>query len=49
MTILVIISGGIVIHAVMYPDYPFNKELFRRTFHRPGFSLFMTPITQIFQ
>ncbi|GIY57160.1 transient receptor potential cation channel subfamily M member 2 [Caerostris extrusa] len=47
MTILVIISGGIVIHAVMYPDYPFNKELFRRTFHKAWFSLFMTPITDL--
>ncbi|KAF8787695.1 Transient receptor potential cation channel like protein [Argiope bruennichi] len=47
MTILVIISGGIVIHAVMYPDYPFNKELFRRTFHKAWFSLFLTPITDL--
>ncbi|XP_054723861.1 protein ced-11-like [Uloborus diversus] len=47
MTILVIISGGIVIHAVMYPDYPFNIELFRRTFHKAWFSLFMTPIDDL--
>ncbi|CAL1287803.1 unnamed protein product, partial [Larinioides sclopetarius] len=47
MTILVIISGGIVIHAAMYPDYPFNKELFRRTFHKAWFSLFLTPISDL--
>nr|XP_042901467.1 transient receptor potential cation channel subfamily M member 2 [Parasteatoda tepidariorum] len=47
MTILVIISGGIVIHAAMYPDYPFSAELFRRTFHKAWFSLFMTPVSDL--
>ncbi|XP_022251000.1 protein ced-11-like isoform X2 [Limulus polyphemus] len=47
MTLLVIISGGIVIHAVIYPDYPMNPELFRRTFHRAWFSLFLTPIADL--
>ncbi|XP_076316396.1 transient receptor potential cation channel subfamily M member-like 2 isoform X3 [Tachypleus tridentatus] len=44
MTLLVIISGGIVIHAVLYPDYPLSAELFRRTFHRAWFSMYLTPI-----
>lgn len=47
MTLLVIISGGIVIQALLYPDYPLTTELFRRTFHRAWFSLFLTPISDL--
>lgn len=47
MALLVIISGGIVAHALLYPDYPFNLELLRRTFHRAWFSLFLTPISDL--
>ncbi|UYV68963.1 TRPM [Cordylochernes scorpioides] len=47
MTLLVIISGGIVMHAVLYPDYPFSVELFRRVFHKAWFSLFLTPISDL--
>ncbi|CAN8019239.1 unnamed protein product [Ixodes persulcatus] len=47
MALLVIISGGIVAHALLYPDYPFNGELLRRTFHRAWFSLFLTPISDL--
>ncbi|KAH8024834.1 hypothetical protein HPB51_001467 [Rhipicephalus microplus] len=47
MALLVIISGGIVAHALLYPDYPFNLELLRRTFHRAWFSLFLTPIADL--
>ncbi|GFQ90467.1 protein ced-11, partial [Trichonephila clavata] len=47
MTLLVIISGGIVLQAVLYPDYPLSIELFRQTFHRAWFSLFLTPIGEL--
>uniref|UniRef100_A0A1W7RAU8 Protein ced-11 n=1 Tax=Hadrurus spadix TaxID=141984 RepID=A0A1W7RAU8_9SCOR len=47
MVLLIIISGGIVIHAVLYPDYPLSIELFRRTFHKAWFSLFLTPIDDL--
>ncbi|XP_042900024.1 transient receptor potential cation channel subfamily M member-like 2 isoform X2 [Parasteatoda tepidariorum] len=47
MTLLVIISGGIVIQAVLYPDYPLSIELFRKAFHRAWFSLFLTPIGEL--
>ncbi|GFT92083.1 protein ced-11 [Nephila pilipes] len=47
MTLLVIISGGIVLQAVLYPDYPLSIELFRQTFHRAWFSLFLTPIAEL--
>nr|UPO70949.1 sTRP4 [Mesobuthus martensii] len=47
MVLLIIISGGIVIHAVLYPDFPLGVELFRRTFHKAWFSLFLTPIDDL--
>ncbi|XP_076347471.1 transient receptor potential cation channel subfamily M member-like 2 isoform X4 [Tachypleus tridentatus] len=47
MTLLVIISCGVVIHATIYPDYPLTSELFRRTFHRAWFSMFLTPIADL--
>ncbi|CAL1261896.1 unnamed protein product [Larinioides sclopetarius] len=47
MTMLVIISGGIVLQAVLYPDYPLTVELFRQAFHRAWFSLFLTPISEL--
>ncbi|KAF8770629.1 Transient receptor potential cation channel like protein [Argiope bruennichi] len=47
MTLLVIISGGIVLQAVLYPDYPLTLELFRQAFHRAWFSLFLTPIGEL--
>ncbi|XP_023240584.1 protein ced-11-like, partial [Centruroides sculpturatus] len=47
MTMLVIISGGIVIQATLYPDFPLDTELFRRAFHRAWFSLFITPIDEL--
>ncbi|XP_076343398.1 transient receptor potential cation channel subfamily M member-like 2 [Tachypleus tridentatus] len=47
MAILVIISCGVVIHAVIYPDYPLSSELFRRTFHRAWFSIFLAPVEDL--
>lgn len=47
MTLLVIISGGIVLQAVLYPDYPLEVEMFRQAFHRAWFSLFLTPIGEL--
>ncbi|XP_022254350.1 transient receptor potential cation channel subfamily M member 2-like [Limulus polyphemus] len=47
MAILVIISCGVVIHAVIYPDFPLSSELFRRTFHRAWFSIFLAPIEDL--
>ncbi|KAG8179377.1 hypothetical protein JTE90_012073 [Oedothorax gibbosus] len=47
MVLLVIISGGIVLQAVLYPDYPLTAELFRQTFHRAWFSMFLTPISEL--
>ncbi|KAH9369533.1 hypothetical protein HPB48_019676 [Haemaphysalis longicornis] len=43
LALLVIISGGIVMHAILYPDYPLTAEIFRRIFHKAWFSLYLTP------
>ncbi|KAL1469811.1 hypothetical protein MTO96_024793 [Rhipicephalus appendiculatus] len=47
MALLVIICGGIVVHVMMYPDYPITVELFRRIFHMAWFSLWLTPIDEL--
>lgn len=47
LALLFIISSGIVIHSVIYPDYPITPELFRRVFHKAWFTLFLTPITDL--
>ncbi|XP_064474206.1 transient receptor potential cation channel subfamily M member 2-like isoform X2 [Ornithodoros turicata] len=47
MALLVIISGGIVAHALLYPDFPFSVELVRRAFHRAWFALFLTHISDL--
>lgn len=47
LAMLIIISSGIVIHAVIYPDYPMGKELLRRAFHRTVFSMFLTFIADL--
>ena len=44
VTILVIISNGIVIHAVVFPDYPLNWELIRRAFFDAITAFFLMPI-----
>ncbi|GFR27034.1 transient receptor potential cation channel subfamily M member 2 [Trichonephila clavata] len=43
VTMLVIISNGIVIHATIYPDYPLGWELARRAFYNAMISFFLTP------
>lgn len=44
VTILVIISNGIALHAAVYPDYPFNLELVRRAFFDSLTSFFLVPM-----
>ncbi|KAF8767339.1 Transient receptor potential cation channel like protein [Argiope bruennichi] len=43
VTALIVISNGIVIHATIYPDYPLNGELVRRTFFDAMIAFFLTP------
>ncbi|XP_014670278.1 PREDICTED: transient receptor potential cation channel subfamily M member 3-like [Priapulus caudatus] len=45
---LIFMAGGaVVMHAVIYPDFPINEELFRSAFHRAWFSLFITPVSEL--
>ncbi|GBM32255.1 Protein ced-11 [Araneus ventricosus] len=43
VTMLVVISNGIVIHSTIYPDYPLGWELVRRAFFDAIISFFLTP------
>jgi hypothetical protein len=43
LSVLVMVSFGVVIQTVLYPDSPLTNELFRKTFHRAFFTLFGTP------
>ncbi|XP_022706113.1 transient receptor potential cation channel subfamily M member 2-like isoform X2 [Varroa jacobsoni] len=47
MALLVMISGGIAVQAMMYPDHPWNWNLARMTVYRAVFSLFLTPVTEL--
>lgn len=47
MALLVIVSSGIVIQTVLYPDRQLDGETFRVTFHRAFFSLFLTPADEL--
>ncbi|XP_070392390.1 transient receptor potential cation channel subfamily M member-like 2 isoform X2 [Dermacentor albipictus] len=47
MGLLVVICGGIVTHAILYPDYPLTIELLRRIFHKAFFAFFLTPIVDL--
>ncbi|KAF8767625.1 Hemocytin like protein [Argiope bruennichi] len=43
VTMLVVISNGIVIHSTIYPDFPLGWELVRRAFFDAIISFFLTP------
>lgn len=47
LALLFIVSGGIAIHSVIYPDYPMSMELIRRVFHRAWFTLFFSPVNDL--
>ncbi|RWS12646.1 protein ced-11-like protein [Dinothrombium tinctorium] len=43
MAMIIIISSGVVMQAILYPDEELSWEIFRQTFHRAWFTLFLTP------
>jgi len=43
MSFVVIISGGIVMQALLFPDNDLNSKVIHQAFHRAWFSLFITP------
>ncbi|XP_071134130.1 transient receptor potential cation channel subfamily M member-like 2 [Mytilus edulis] len=47
MFLIFMISGGVTIQAILYPNYPLGKELFRRVFTRPLFAMFLTQIDDL--
>ncbi|KAK3100144.1 hypothetical protein FSP39_015318 [Pinctada imbricata] len=47
MFLIFLISGGVTIQAVLYPNFPLNKELIRRVLTRPLFSMFITPVDDL--
>ena len=47
MALVIIISGGIVMQALLYPDRPISSRVFRQAFDRAWFALFMTPINDL--
>ena len=44
---MVLISGAVTIHAVIYPMYPFGVESVRTAFSRAIFGLFLTKIDDL--
>ncbi|XP_054165224.1 transient receptor potential cation channel subfamily M member 1-like [Oppia nitens] len=47
LSILVMISFGVVLQSLLYPDLSINYELFRRTFHRAFFTLFSNYVREL--
>ena len=47
LSILVMISFGVVMQAILYPDMSLNFELIRSTFHRAFFTLFGSPDNEL--
>lgn len=47
LIILVILSCAVVIHVIIYPNYPADKSLYHKAFHRAWFSLFTTDISDL--
>ncbi|KAL5012140.1 hypothetical protein ScPMuIL_010691 [Solemya velum] len=47
MFAIVMISGGITIHAVLYPDYPFSWDLVKKAMSRAFFAMFLTKIDDL--
>ncbi|XP_053204968.1 transient receptor potential cation channel subfamily M member-like 2 isoform X2 [Panonychus citri] len=44
MAIVIIVSGGVVMQALLYPDLDLSLEVGKQAFHRAWFSLFLTPV-----
>ena len=44
---MVLVSGAVTIHAVIYPSFPLSVESFRVAFSRAIFGLFLTKIDDL--
>ena len=47
MALLVLISNGIVIQVLLFPDQPLTLDMFRKMYHRAFFTLFLTPADEL--
>lgn len=47
MFLIFLISGGVTIQAVLYPNYPMGVHLIKRVLTRPLFAMFLTKIDDI--
>ncbi|XP_015781855.1 protein ced-11 isoform X2 [Tetranychus urticae] len=44
MAIVIIVSGGVVMQALLFPDLDLTLDVVKQAFHRAWFSLFLTPV-----
>ena len=47
MFLIVMVSGGITIHAVLYPSYPLNVDGVKKALARAFFAMFLTKIDDL--
>ena len=47
MALILLISSGIVIQAILYPNTELGIEMFHKAFHRAAISLFLTPVDEL--
>ena len=47
MALILLISSGIVIQAVLYPNTELSLDTFHKAFHRSAISLFTTPVEEL--
>ena len=44
MFLIFMVSGGVTIQAILYPNYPLGADLIKRVLTRPLFAMFLTQI-----
>ncbi|OTF77807.1 hypothetical protein BLA29_000632 [Euroglyphus maynei] len=47
MALILLISSGIIIQALLYPNTEISREMFHKAFHRTIVSLFLTPVDEL--
>jgi len=47
MALILLISSGIVIQAILYPNTELSIDTFHKAFHRSAISLFLTPVEEL--
>ncbi|XP_071041740.1 transient receptor potential cation channel subfamily M member-like 2 isoform X2 [Parasteatoda tepidariorum] len=47
LSALIIIANAIAMQAILYPDYPLDFEMFRKSFHKAFISFFVTPVEEL--